>query len=147
MNSSQFINFYLITSVGLIQTSVIMTFSATVQSIFLGDTMIGSGVAARVSGWGSTSQDLGPTSETLRTLETSTLSLAECHARHTYWNAERITMSHLCTNNAYGEGFCQTGAGGPLVWNSHLIGIASWNVPCALGFPVSSFLIGLIGLN
>ncbi|KAG5670674.1 hypothetical protein PVAND_000922 [Polypedilum vanderplanki] len=121
--------------VGLIQVSVIITFNANVQAISLGDTMIGTGVSARVSGWGSTEQDFGPTSNNLRSLDTTTLSLNECQDRHTWWNAERINMNHLCTNNGVNEGFCMTGAGGSLVSNSQLIGVASWNVPCALGYP------------
>ena len=124
-------------SLGLVQTSVIITFSTTVQSIFLADTFTGAGAAAKTSGWGSTSQDLGPTSNILRTLDTTTLSNAECRSRHSYWNAERITDNNLCTDNGVGQGFCQAGAGGSLVWNAQLIGVASWNVPCALGFPVS----------
>ncbi|KAG5670673.1 hypothetical protein PVAND_000921 [Polypedilum vanderplanki] len=121
--------------VSLVQVSVIITFSTTVQSIFVGNSFIGEGLPAKVSGWGSTSQEIGPTSNNLRTLDTTTISNESCRARHTEANAARITSSNLCTNNGFGEGFCQTGAGGSLVWNSQLIGIASWNVPCALGFP------------
>lgn len=63
----------------------------------------------------------------------------DCRARHTPFNAARITVNKLCTDNPVGEGFCGTDQGGPLVWNSQLIGIASWNIPCALGYPVSFF--------
>jgi hypothetical protein len=121
----------------LIQVSVVITFSNTVQSIFIGNTNAGAGLAAKVSGWGSTSQDIGPTGNTLRTLDTTTMSNENCRSRHTAANANRITDNSLCTDNAVGEGFCQTSSGGSLVWNSQLIGIASWNVPCAMGYPVS----------
>jgi hypothetical protein len=60
-----------------------------------------------------------------------------CRAMHSEFNAARITGNKICTANPAGEGFCGTGHGGPLVWNSQLIGVASWNIPCALGFPVS----------
>jgi trypsin len=119
-----------------VRVSVIITFSNNIQPIFLGDTFIGTRVPAKVSGWGATSVDKGPTSNILRVLETSTLSNDECQSFHSPGNAQRITNNHLCTNNLPGDGFCQTGAGGPLVAGNSLVGVASWNVPCALGFPV-----------
>ncbi|CAG9806779.1 unnamed protein product [Chironomus riparius] len=140
---------------GLVQTSVVIVLSTSIQSIFLGNTFVGSGAASKSSGWGSTSSELGPTSNNLRTFDTTTLTNAECRARHSYWNAERITDNNLCTDNGVGEGFCQTGAGGSLVWNAQLIGVASWNVPCALGFPdvyvrvsaLRPWIISIIGGN
>lgn len=124
-------------SVGLIQVSVIITFSTTVQSIFLAETFSGGNLPAKVSGWGSTSDDKGPTSNNLRTLDVRTITNAECRDSHDQWNAIRISDNMLCTDNKDRTGFCGAGEGGPLVWNSQLIGIASWNVPCAQGYPVS----------
>lgn len=116
---------------------MIITFSTTVQSIFLSETFTAGGVSAKVSGWGSTSDDKGPTSNNLRTLDVRTITNPECRERHDQWNALRISDNMLCTDNPVGEGFCGAGEGGPLVWNSQLIGIASWNVPCAQGYPVN----------
>lgn len=89
-----------------------------------------------MSGWGSSSEDKGPTSNTLRTLDVRTITNPECRDLHDQFNAVRISENMICTNNPPGEGWCTTGEGGPLVWNSQLIGIASWNVPCAQGYPV-----------
>lgn len=122
---------------GLVQTSVIITFSTTVQSIFLASTFTGGDVHAKVSGWGATSTEMGPTSNNLRTLDTTTMTNAECRSNSFPWNAERINENHICTTTEKGGGFCTTGVGGPLVWNSQLIGVASWNVPCAIGYPVN----------
>lgn len=86
---------------------------------------------------------MGPTSNVLRTLDVFTLLNEECRARTTTWAGERITTNMICTANNEGEGFCGTGVGGPLVWNSQLIGVASWNIPCAFGWPVSKNVIKL----
>lgn len=53
-----------------------------------------------------------------------------CEINHPGINVD----ANLCTNNPEGQGFCTSDMGGPLVSNSQLIGIASWNVPCATGF-------------
>lgn len=119
---------------GLVQTSVIITFSTTVQSIFLSDTTQGI-VNAKVSGWGS-DRHLGPTSNVLQTLDVQTMLNDECRARTTPQAAEGITVNMICTSNGEREGFCGGSIGGPLVWNSQLIGVASWNIPCGFGWPV-----------
>ncbi|KAK4878655.1 hypothetical protein RN001_011161 [Aquatica leii] len=55
-----------------------------------------------------------------------------------------ITSNHLCTVHSKGKGACQGDSGGPLVYNDIQVGIVSWGIPCAKGFPdiftsVSSF--------
>ena len=40
---------------------------------------------------------------------------------------------NFCTDNRFGQGFCTSDLGGPLVSNGQLIGIANWNHPCGMG--------------
>lgn len=55
-------------------------------------------------------------------------------------DCERIYLttdmnSNMCTKNELGFGFCSSDIGSPLVSNGQLIGLASWNLPCAQGAP------------
>lgn len=85
----------------------------------------------KVSGFGATHQDGGQSSERLQVLNVNTMTLEDCEGIYPTTNMN----SNMCTNNPVGQGFCTSDVGSPLVSNAQLIGIASWNVPCALGFP------------
>lgn len=41
----------------------------------------------------------------------------------------------LCTDNRMKSGVCHGDLGSPMVANNTLIGIVSWNVECARGYP------------
>ncbi|KAG5670672.1 hypothetical protein PVAND_000920 [Polypedilum vanderplanki] len=120
--------------IGLIQVSRAFVFNVNIQPIALSDSFVGGGIAAAVSGWGTLTPG-GINHNFLLTLQTSTLSNADCQSRHTSQNAALIRDDTICTNNLVGEGFCNRAFGSPLVSDSKLIAIASWNVPCALGYP------------
>ena len=46
-----------------------------------------------------------------------------------------VTEKNICTFTRAGEGMCMGDSGGPLVVNGLQEGIASWVVPCAVGYP------------
>ena len=79
----------------------------------------------QVSGFGATSVNGGRNSDRLQILFLVTLDDADCHV------ADRDV--NLCTLTEYGQGFCTSDLGGPLVANDQLIGIANWNHPCGMG--------------
>lgn len=83
-----------------------------------------------MSGFGATTQQGGFNSDRLLLLSVETTGDEVCDMNHPGINVD----ANLCTNNPEGFGFCTSDMGGPLVSNSQLIGIASWNVPCAQGF-------------
>ncbi|KAG5671586.1 hypothetical protein PVAND_001779 [Polypedilum vanderplanki] len=117
-------------NLGLIQTSAAFPFNQNISPIFLSSFNNRNIVTAQVSGFGATTQQGGFNSDRLMLLSVETTGDLVCDNNHPGINVD----ANICTNNADGEGFCTTDMGGPLVSNTQLIGIASWNVPCAVGF-------------
>lgn len=74
-------------------------------------------------------------SNNLLRMNTFTLPLADCRSRHTAQNALRITDDKLCTYTRASEGLCFGDEGGALIAGGQVIGVASWQVPCATGRP------------
>lgn len=95
----------------------------------------GGGVSAIVTGWGGTAVTGGPAPNNLQALTTTTLTNADCAARHTANNRPFVLDHKICTFTQAGQGICQGDSGGPLVANGQVIGTVSWNIPCARGFP------------
>lgn len=93
------------------------------------------GLSAIITGWGGTLQTGGPAPNHLQVLLTTTLTNSDCQSRHTPGNAAFVFDHKICTFTVDGEGICQGDSGGPLVSNGVQIGTASWNIPCARGFP------------
>jgi len=79
----------------------------------------------QISGFGATSVNGGGNSDRLQILFLLTLDDDKCHVVNREVN--------FCTSNGYGQGFCTSDLGGPLVANDQLIGIANWNHPCGMG--------------
>ncbi|CRK92938.1 CLUMA_CG006569, isoform A [Clunio marinus] len=120
--------------VGAVQTATPIVFTANVQAIAMSSGHVGV-VNAIVSGWGGTTVNGGPAPNNLQWLRTTTLTNADCRARHTTANAEFVFDHKICTFTQAGEGICQGDSGGPLVANNQVIGTVSWNIPCARGRP------------
>lgn len=102
------------------------------------------GVEAEVFGWGLYSTDGSPNVNYLQTLTYNTISDAECSSQLSPRNAQRLTDSKTCAFLRAGTGTCFGDRGGPLVSYienpyepkiPQLIGIVSWQVSCAAGFP------------
>lgn len=85
----------------------------------------------KVSGFGGVHQDGGPNSERLQVLDEVTMTAENCEIIYKTTDMD----SNLCTEATRGEGFCTSDIGSPLVSNGQLIGLASWNMPCAQGVP------------
>ncbi|MBX9473042.1 trypsin-like serine protease [Microcella sp.] len=104
------------------------------QAIPLQQSVVGDGVAARVTGWGNTSTTGSDFPTQLRQATVNTVSDASCD---TAYAAEEFTASTMLC--AVGPGFttdtCQGDSGGPLAVQSggtwYLAGITSWGYDCA----------------
>ncbi|XP_047525673.1 chymotrypsin-2-like isoform X3 [Pieris napi] len=73
----------------------------------------------------------------LQKLTVKTLSVQECQesSLKVYKNSHPITDKLLCTYKAVNQGLCQGDSGGALAYQGSVVGIASWNIPCARGQP------------
>lgn len=68
-------------------------------------------------------------------MTTTTIANDECRSRLHELNGDRISDKKLCTLTRSTEGTCYGDEGGGLIANGQLIGVASWQVPCATGVP------------
>lgn len=112
-----------------------MALNANVQTIGINANMLGAGVAAQVSGWGSTLLTGGVAPNNLQRMATTTIGVTDCRSRHNPENAARISDTKLCTLTRSGEGTCFGDEGGALIAGGILVGILSWQVPCGTGVP------------
>uniref|UniRef100_A0A1B0GJ77 Putative serine-type enodpeptidase sp chironomus riparius n=1 Tax=Lutzomyia longipalpis TaxID=7200 RepID=A0A1B0GJ77_LUTLO len=120
--------------VSIVQTSATFTFNNNVQQIAMGTAHVGGGVTAIVSGWGQTSHP-GSAPNNLQWAALTTLTNADCRNRHTANNAQFVFDHKMCTFTRNGQGICMGDSGGPLVVGSNVVGIPSWVIACARGFP------------
>ncbi|XP_055705681.1 chymotrypsin-2-like [Phlebotomus papatasi] len=132
-----------------LQTQNTITFSNTVQPLSMGSTHIGGGAQATAAGWGRIGHNL-PLANTLQWLNVQTITNEDCRNRHSAINALRVHDNTICTFTRQGEGMCNGDSGSALFIGNSAIGIVSWGIPCAQGFPdnfarVSSHRNWLIG--
>ncbi|XP_026462245.1 chymotrypsin-1-like [Ctenocephalides felis] len=114
----------------LVKVSSPIEFNDYVQPIPLGETYVGGGEVARLTGWGRLGANLNGPNE-LQELNTVTLSHQQCVRQQIY----PVYDSQLCTFVGSGRGACNGDSGGPLVVNGELHGVVSWGIPCAVGLP------------
>lgn len=130
-------SFAISSDVSVVQTVDKMIFSSIVQPIRLGEEYSDGGLASIASGWGQTTNP-GNSPDQLQYLQLDTLSRDDCREHHNSTgnhNDQFIFESTLCTFTIEGEGICFGDSGGPLTYNNSVIGIASWVIPCAVGWP------------
>ncbi|XP_003700882.3 chymotrypsin-1-like [Megachile rotundata] len=82
-----------------------------------------------LSGWGDT-KVWGPTPDKLQYINLRIVTQAKCKEAH-----NNVDGTHICTYTKYGEGACSGDSGSPLVVNGVQVGIVSFGMPCAVGYP------------
>nr|UXX33474.1 serine protease-like protein [Holotrichia oblita] len=117
--------------VGVIQLASAIAYSNTVAPVVLNSVNTGA-VDAILIGWGQTST-IGSAPNNLQHLSTSTITAAQCQA---IWGSS-VNSGHICSFTRAGQGSCFGDSGGPLIQtsNSAQLGIVSFGVACAQGFP------------
>lgn len=129
--------------IALLRTSTPIDFSdPAVAPVTLPTGNPGAGVDVILAGWGSLALD-GENPNHLQYVNFRTVSNEECGDRVDLYP---ILEFNLCAFTATGQGVCHGDSGGPLVTpDNTLVGLVTWGVPCAEGFPdvytrVHSFL-------
>ncbi|XP_018403822.1 PREDICTED: transmembrane protease serine 3-like [Cyphomyrmex costatus] len=138
--NSNYDGYLLINDVALVHLKNPITYNKLVQPINLTTSDAGlEGKPCTLSGWGTTWLG-GSTPNKLQEIELIVYPHKDCKR-----SDSKVTDSHICTLTKTGQGACHGDSGGPLVANGAQIGIVSYGVPCAVGFPdvytrVSSFI-------
>ncbi|XP_057320830.1 chymotrypsin-2-like isoform X1 [Microplitis mediator] len=83
-----------------------------------------------LSGWGRT-QVNGKIPDYLQEIDLWVISQLKCRI----FFPITLTSGNICTLTVPGQGACGGDSGGPLTDNGILIGIVSYGLPCAIGFP------------
>ncbi|XP_012538931.2 chymotrypsin-2 [Monomorium pharaonis] len=89
------------------------------------------GQRVTISGWGRVHSFSWPS----RNLQKLSVPIIENNVCQTYYKNTTILSSQICTFERKGIGACKGDSGSPLVYDGKLVGIFSWTIPCALGFP------------
>lgn len=85
------------------------------------------------AGWGTLYNGAGVAANNLQYLSTRTVAYEDCKAR---LSPNPVNENQICAFSSFGEGACHGDSGGPLVsLNNTLVGLVSWGVPCAYGYP------------
>ncbi|XP_028164699.1 chymotrypsin-2-like isoform X1 [Ostrinia furnacalis] len=85
-----------------------------------------------LSGFGAEMPN-GESSRTMHVLNLPVFNQETCRYAMRY--SREVTDTMFCTFTQIGEGTCHGDSGGPLIKNYQLVGLVSWGIPCAVGFP------------
>ncbi|XP_073952290.1 chymotrypsin-1-like [Choristoneura fumiferana] len=75
----------------------------------------------------------GESSRLMHILDLTVFSQEIC--RYAMRNSRAVLDNMFCTFTRMGEGTCHGDSGGPLIKDNKLVGLVSWGIPCAVGFP------------
>ncbi|XP_026324114.1 chymotrypsin-2-like [Hyposmocoma kahamanoa] len=118
--------------ISLLKVSGEISFNDKVQPIQLPEVNTEEGANLMLSGWGRTS-DPGNTPTHLQMINLTALSVETCQGIYVAINP--VYDSQVCTLTRTGQGACYGDSGGPLVENKTIVGVVSWGMPCARGYP------------
>ncbi|KAI4469728.1 polyserase-related [Holotrichia oblita] len=117
--------------VALIRVASPIQFTNVISTISLNTADVGAADAILI-GWGRTVTG-GPLPNNLQRLDTRTITHAQCQQT---WGSQ-VQTNQICALTVAGQGACNGDSGGPLILTSNglHIGIVSFGVACAQGFP------------
>ncbi|KAK5638861.1 hypothetical protein RI129_013156 [Pyrocoelia pectoralis] len=109
-----------------------MVYGPTVKPVALSLDHPLPGTMLTLTGWGLTKYPSDAIPNKLQTVLLTTISIKQCKSSLPGYP---ITDNHVCTFQSKDKGSCQGDSGGPLVYNGLQVGIVSWGIPCAKGYP------------
>ncbi|MFD9960974.1 trypsin-like serine protease [Amycolatopsis sp. NPDC059020] len=121
--------------IALLKLASAMTYDAHTRPVTLApaNQVVRVGETLTLSGWGKTSYP-GDNPNDLQTIGLKALDLQTCATRLS--SKGPVSTASLCTTSPEGQGACKGDSGGPLVTAAGTqVGIVSWGVHCALGYP------------
>ncbi|CAK1550631.1 unnamed protein product [Leptosia nina] len=123
--------------IAIIKTKTIMQYvQKKIQRIPLATQQVPPGAKAVISGWGYINHVGNRVPDTLQKATLTVISHKQCKDFYSKRAAkEPIVDTQLCTYVSGDVGICQGDSGGPLVYEDEVVGITSFNVPCARGAP------------
>lgn len=122
--------------IGLLQTVTGIAQSWDVFALQLGTAFLGAGAPIRIAAWGSTADNIDNVSDSLRFIVVRSITNEECKQRSPLVISNQITDRVLCTaGDNPSIGVCGKDTGAAVVSNVFVVGIVSFNMPCAVGIP------------
>ncbi|XP_052754637.1 chymotrypsin-2-like [Galleria mellonella] len=126
-------NSYLITNdVSVIRVTENIEFTEKIKPIQLPERDTESGASLLLTGWGRLSYP-GSLPNKLQMINLTALSTERCQSLMNKVNP--VYDTQICSLTKSGEGACHGDSGGPLVEDGKIVGIVSWGMPCARGYP------------
>ncbi|XP_041974234.1 chymotrypsin-2-like [Aricia agestis] len=122
----------IVNDISLVKLAQDIKMGSKVQAIGLPENDTAGGADLVLTGWGRISYP-GSLPDQLQTINLTALSVDEC--QQIYSHMASVMDSQVCSLTKEGEGACHGDSGGPLVEGDSVVGIVSWGIPCAKGFP------------
>ncbi|XP_072949783.1 chymotrypsin-1-like [Epargyreus clarus] len=104
----------------------------SVRILHLGTKKLQEGDPVVLTGFGAQEPN-GESSRRMHILNLTVFDQDICNFAMRY--SRQVTDRMFCTFTRVGQGTCHGDSGGPLTWKNELVGIVSWGIPCAIGFP------------
>ncbi|XP_043803204.1 chymotrypsin-1-like [Apis laboriosa] len=120
----------IINDIGLIRVKNYIKYNKKVQPISLASNYTPENTTAVITGWGQLNKIKSIIPYELQVLNVTIISREKCE--YVY---NRSMKNNICTLNKEIEGVCMGDSGSPLVVNGKEVGIVSFGIPCAMGFP------------
>ncbi|XP_046967308.1 chymotrypsin-2-like [Vanessa cardui] len=103
-----------------------------VEMIRLDENNLKEGEIVQLTGFGA-QKPHGESSRKMHALNLTVFDQNICQYAMRY--TRKVYDSMFCTFTKIGQGACHGDSGGPLTKDNKLVGIVSWGIPCAVGFP------------
>ncbi|KAJ0180958.1 hypothetical protein K1T71_003043 [Dendrolimus kikuchii] len=118
--------------VSLVKVASDIEFNDRVQPIKLPEENTDAGADLVLTGWGRLSYP-GVLPVNLQMINLTSVSTEDC--QNIYNGINPVLESQICSLTKSGEGACHGDSGGPLVEGDSIVGVVSWGMPCARGYP------------